>query len=380
MQTTSPTVIDLFAGCGGGSLGFMRVGLRPVAAVEIDGDAADAYEANVGLRPLVKDIRKVTGEDLLRTTGLKSGQCTLLFGCPPCQSFTDLRRGARSSRRDRLRNSLYLDYLRLAAAVRPRHIAFENVPGMLSPRWRPRFEALLEGLTELGYKVVWEVLDAVDFGVPQRRRRLLVLASRVSKPVLPVATHGAPDSGRAAWVTVRDAIGSLAMLASGEVDPDDAYHRARRHSPIALQRLRAIPAGGARTDLPEHLQLDCHKEHAGHYDIYGRMWWDQPAPTLTSGCTNVTRGRFAHPDQDRAITLREAMRLQTFPSTAVLRGSLDEMALQVGNAVPPLFAERIGQSVVAMEVASRRAHQRPAVSVVAPARSRAASTRVSSAT
>jgi DNA (cytosine-5)-methyltransferase 1 len=148
-----------------------------------------------------------------------------------------------------------------------------------------------------------------------------------------------------------------------------------------LRRLRAIPEGGARADLPEDLQLTCHKDHSGHYDIYGRMWWDRPAPTLTSGCTNVTRGRFAHPEQDRAITLREAMELQTFPRSAVLRGSLDEMALQVGNAVPPLFAERVGQAVLAMESTSRLdTPQRPAVRAVDPARSRAARTLASSAT
>jgi DNA (cytosine-5)-methyltransferase 1 len=380
-KTGSDSLIDLFSGCGGGSLGFIKAGLRAVAAVELDRNAADAYEANIGVRPLVRDIRTVTGEDLLRTARLKPGECTLLSGCPPCQSFTDLRRGARSTRRDRLRNSLYLDYLRLAGYVQPRHIAFENVPGMLSPRWRPRFDALLEGLAELGYEHVWDVLDAADFGVPQRRRRLLVVASRVSKPVLPSATHAEPAlSGGKAWLTVREAIGSLGPLASGEVDPGDVYHRARRHSPLALRRLRAIPAGGARSDLPEHLQLECHKNHSGHYDIYGRMWWDRPAPTLTSGCTNVTRGRFAHPDQDRAITLREAMLLQTFPRAAVLRGSLDEMALQVGNAIPSLFAERIGQVILAMEATATRGRQRPAVRVVEPARSSAMRTLVRSAT
>jgi DNA (cytosine-5)-methyltransferase 1 len=305
-----------------------------------------------------------------------------LFGCPPCQSFTDLRRGAHSSRRDRARNSLLREYLRLAADLLPRHIAFENVPGILSPRWRPRFEELLEVLADLGYEHVWGVLDAADFGVPQRRRRVLVVASRVAGPVLPSASHGNPDSDSqlAAWVTVRDAIVSLPPLASGGLDPKDVYHRARRHSPLALRRLKAIPAGGARTDLPEELQLECHKNHSGHYDIYGRMWWDRPAPTLTSGCTNVTRGRFAHPDQHRAVTLREALLLQTFPSDAVLRGSLDEMALQVGNAIPPLFAERIGISIVAMDASAAAASQPPTVNVVRPARSRAARTLVSSAT
>jgi DNA (cytosine-5)-methyltransferase 1 len=224
---------------------------------------------------------------------------------------------------------------------------------MLSPRWRPRFDALLDGLVALGYENVWDVLDAADFGVPQRRRRVLVIASRVSAPTLPAATHHDRASpGRPAWATVRDAIGALPPLESAEVEAGDAYHRARRHSALALKRLRAIPAGGARSDLPDDLQLECHRNHAGHYDIYGRMWWDRPAPTLTSGCTNVTRGRFAHPDQDRAITLREAMLLQTFPRTAVLRGSWDTKALQVGNAIPPLFAERIGETILAMEAAS----------------------------
>lgn len=376
------TLIDLFAGCGGGSLGFTRAGLRAVAAVELDADAAAAYEANLGVRPLTKDIRKVSGDELLGAAGLKRGECTLLFGCPPCQSFTDLRRGARSSRRDRARNSLLREYLRLADDVLARHIAFENVPGMLSPRWRPRFEELLEGLSELGYDSVWAVLDAADFGVPQRRRRVLVVASRAAVPVLPAVTHGdASASDHPSWVTVREAIGSLTPLASGEADATDGYHRARRHSALALRRLRAIPEGGARADLPEDLQLACHKDHSGHYDIYGRMWWDRPAPTLTSGCTNVTRGRFAHPEQDRAITLREAMELQTFPRSAVLRGSLDEMALQVGNAVPPLFAERVGQTVVAMETTSRRGkRQRPAATTVEPAPSRAVRTLVNSAT
>jgi DNA (cytosine-5)-methyltransferase 1 len=297
-----------------------------------------------------------------------------------------LRRGSEATPLDRLRNSLYRDYLRLAEVIRPRHIAFENVPGMIGPRWRPRFEALLEGLTNLGYDHVWDLVDAADFGVPQRRRRVLVVASRVTRPMLPTATHAEDPTGRLRrYVTVREAIGSLPALASGEKDLDDPYHFARRHSPLALRRLRAVPEGGARMDLPEELQLDCHKDHRGHYDIYGRMWWDRPAPTLTSGCTNVTRGRFAHPDQDRAITLREAMLLQTFPRDTVLRGGVEEMALQVGNAIPPLLARRIGEAIAAMEARSRERRQSrraaaPTVAAGLPTRSRAARTVASSAT
>ena len=349
----SPTLIDLFAGCGGGSLGFMRVGFRPVGAVEIDEDASDAYEANVGLRPLVRDIRDVTGQELLTTASLEPGRCTLLFGCPPCQSFTILRRADRAKSLDRRRNLLYVDYLRLAGEIRPRHIALENVPGMSTPRWRKHLDALLQGLSNLGYEHSWDLLDAADFGVPQRRQRILVVASRVATPILPTPTHGQHSHEACVpHVTVRDAIGSLSPLESGETDPLDPYHRARRHKPLALRRLRAIPEGGARSDLPSRLRLECHKDHKGHYDIYGRMWWDRPAPTLTSGCTNVTRGRFAHPAQNRAITLREAMLLQSFPYGAVLKGTGDIKALQVGNALPPRLAEQIGACILAMDKAA----------------------------
>lgn len=355
------TLIDLFAGCGGGSIGFRQAGFSPVAAIEIDVNAAAAYEVNLGVKPLVKNIRRVKGPELLRSAALRVGECTLLFGCPPCQSFTTLRKAATATSRDRRRNTLYLDYLRLVGSVEPRHIAFENVPGMLSQRWHPHFQALLAGLSELGYRYTWEEIDAADYGVPQRRRRILVVASRVTEPLFPKRTHASEAAaGIAAHRTVRDVIERCDQLGPGERHASDPYHAARNHTDIALRRLRAIPAGGARANLPEDLQLECHKGHKGHYDIYGRMWWDRPAPTLTSGCTNVTRGRFAHPDQDRAITLREAMLLQSFPENAELRGTGDQMALQIGNAIPPLLAKRVGDVVATMEELSRVAVQNAA--------------------
>lgn len=356
IPTSTFPMIDLFAGCGGGSIGFRQAGFTPVGAVEIDKTAADAYRANIGVAPIVKNIRVVTGTELLSKADLRTGRCTLLFGCPPCQSFTNLRKASKASSRDRRRNTLYLEYLRIVDDIRPRHIAFENVPGMLSTRWRPHFDALLDGLEELGYQATWTVLDAADYGVPQRRKRILVVASRVARPLLPEQTHFEnPDDGRRRrHRTVRDSIGHCLELESGYYDPDDPYHKARTHSSIALRRLRAIPEGGGRDDLPPRLQLECHKGHNGHHDIYGRMSWDRPAPTLTSGCTNITKGRFAHPDQDRAITLREAMLLQSFPTKTELRGGYEEMALQIGNAIPPLLARRIGDTIMEMERRSRR--------------------------
>lgn len=348
------TVVDLFCGCGGGSMGFRNAAFKIAGAVEIDQDAATAFHLNVGVMPLVKDIRDVRGEDLLAGAGLRRGELTLLFGCPPCQSFTVLRRGAEPTRHDRKRNALVHEYLRLVEELHPRHIAFENVPGLVTGRWRPFFDKFLNKLTSLGYTFAWETVDAARYGVPQRRRRVLVIGSRVASPRLPEASHCEGDGlDREPFVTVRETIAHLRSLDSGEQDPTDEFHRARKHSPAALERLAHIPEGGGRMDLPKHLVLDCHKNHKGHYDIYGRMWWDQVAPTLTSGCTNVTRGRFAHPEQDRAITLREAMLLQTFPPHARLHGGVEKMALQVGNAVPALVTEHIGNTVKTMERRSR---------------------------
>jgi DNA (cytosine-5)-methyltransferase 1 len=349
-MTGRTTVADIFAGCGGGSIGFQQVGFDVVGAVEIDGDAAAAYAANVGVEPLRRDIREVAGRDLVNGSGVGIGELTLLFGCPPCQSFTILRRSAAESAADGVRNSLPQEYSRLVEELRPRHIAFENVPGMVSGRWRHRFDELLADLERLGYRCVWAVLDAADFGVPQRRCRVVVVGSRLVDPVLPASTHRASgQGGLPAHRTVRDAIGGLCRLGPGEADPADALHCARRHSDIAIRRLRAVPEGGGRKNLPPELELACHKRNPGYYDIYGRMWWDRVAPTLTSGCTNVTKGRFGHPEQDRAITLREALLLQGFPPGATVRGDTDTMALQVGNAVPPPLMAALGQAILKMD-------------------------------
>lgn len=346
--TSPPTLIDLFAGCGGGSMGFARRGFRVAAAVELEPDAAESYRLNVGLQPIVRDIRDVSGEELLEAAGLRVGECTLIFGCPPCQSFTVLRRGMNLTVLDRARETLPLQYVRLVGEVQPSFIAFENVPGMVKGRGHEQFEVLVAELEALGYKLTWDIVDAADYGVPQRRRRLLVIGSRTVTPTLPRPTHSStPTNGLLPYVTVRDAIAGLLSLRSGDRDLIDSLHHARKHDKLTLERLQAIPEGGGRIDLPDELQLACHRDHHGHYDVYGRMNWAKPAPTITSGCTNVTRGRFAHPSQDRAITLREAMLLQTFPEAAMLFGTGEGKAQQIGNAVPTLLAERIGEAVLA---------------------------------
>lgn len=344
----APAMIDLFAGCGGGSMGFARAGFRVAAAVELDADAAESYRLNLGVEPIIRDIRKVTGRELLKAAGLRQGECKLVFGCPPCQSFTVLRRGSAPTDLDVDRETLPAQYSRLVREILPEFVAFENVAGMVEGRGRPLFDDLLAELEHLGYRLTWKVVDAADYGVPQHRRRLVVLGRRGGTPTFPAPTHASvPSEGLPLHATVREAIGSLPSLGSGEVDPADELHRARSHDEITLKRLQAIPEGGGRLDLPNELQLACHVDHKGHYDVYGRMRWDRPAPTITSGCTNLTRGRFAHPEQDRAITLREAMLLQTMPRTMRMSGTGEGKAQQVGNAVPTLLAERLGRAILA---------------------------------
>lgn len=351
-----PAMIDLFAGCGGGSMGFVSAGFRIAAAVELDQNAAESYRLNLGVEPIVRDIRDVAGVELLDSAGLEPGECKLVFGCPPCQSFTVLRRASAPTALDVVREMLPAHYIRLVAEILPEFVAFENVPGMVEGRGRAQFDNLRAELERLGYKVVWEVVDAADYGVPQHRRRLFVLGSRSGIPSLPAATHASsPSGGHRPHVTVSEAIRHLPALRSGEADPADELHRARSHDEITLKRLRAIPEGGGRLDLPADLQLACHVDHKGHYDVYGRMPWDRPAPTITSGCTNLTRGRFAHPTQDRAITLREAMLLQTMPSTTRLAGTGEGKAQQVGNAVPTRLAELLGRAVLASGTALQEA-------------------------
>jgi len=347
-------VIDLFAGCGGSAIGFREAGFRIAAAVEIDATAAESFRLNLGLKPLVEDIRSVDGPRLLTSAGLRRGECTVLLGCPPCQSYTVLRRAAKATELDAVRETLPDEYLRLVREVRPQFVAFENVPGMKNGRGRAQFRRLESGLRELGYVTSSKVIDVADYGVPQHRRRLILLGGLGVTVDVPAPTHAAASSiSLRRYTTVRDAISTLTTLGPGDVDARDPYHRARSHNDLALRRLRAIPEGGGRLDLPDDLQLDCHRDHRGHYDVYGRMGWDAPAPTITSGCTNITRGRFAHPSQHRAITIREAMLLQGFPQSMQLSGTQDQMAQQIGNAVPPAVAQAVAAAIMATAAGGR---------------------------
>lgn len=339
------TVIDLFAGCGGVTLGFKNIGYRVLAAVEFDPVTAETYRLN---HPEVvlyeQDIRDVDPRRVMEQCRLESGELTVLSVCAPCQPFSRQNR----VRRPDPRVELVLEALRFVTAMRPQFVFFENVPGLYMGKHKDVLERLVVGLGEQGYAVTPpRVIDAVDYGIPQFRKRLILLAADHGEaPPFPEPTHAPPDvtlrTGKMPWRTVEDVFAGLPSLQSGEQDPNDILHKARKHHPLTLERLRHIPYnGGSRHSLPSHLQLNCHKngDRVGYHDVYGRMDYRRPSNTLTTGCTNVTKGRFAHPEQDRAITPREAARLQTFPDSYRFYGTYEQITSQIGNAVPVLLAE-----------------------------------------
>lgn len=319
--------VDLFAGCGGLTAGLTRAGFAVQMAVEIDKHAVASYRLNHPDVPLFeKDVREVDFVNELAALGIAPGELDLLAACPPCQGFSTIRTLNNAKKIRDGRNDL-VDFVGdVVDAVRPRALLFENVPGLAR---ESRFKELLKRLALLQYKCVWAVVDASRFGVPQRRKRLIMLASLMGQIALPKARKHAP--------TVRDAIGGLARAGqSGDWLHDMKERRTKR----ILRLLSYIPKnGGSRSALPKSMILECHKRVDGFKDVYGRLRWDRPSSTITSGCTNPSKGRFVHPVEDRALTAREAALLQGFPKKyRFARSTKAEISKQIGNAVPPSFA------------------------------------------
>lgn len=331
-----PTVVDLFSGCGTVTAGLKKRHFRVVAAVDIDPVACQTYRRNHKTTYLIQeDIRNVDPETI-RRKALGPLPLDMLVVCAPCQPFSNQNRYKNSGDS---RKELILESVRFVKALRPRLIMFENVPGLAGESFAGILVKLVARLSALGYVCGKPTkINAADYGVPQRRHRCILFATCGQEPPkLPAATT--PQGSRS---TVAEALKGLRQLATGQADESDSLHFSRNHNAIALQRLAHIPKnGGSRLSLPPHLVLDCHKGQKGYPDVYGRMRWTDIAPTLTTGCTDVTRGRFAHPEEDRAITLREAARLQTFPDHYSFAGNAGEIATQIGNAVPMKMIEII---------------------------------------
>lgn len=320
--------VDLFSGCGGLTQGLKDAGFTVGAAVEIDALAAETYAVN---HPDVKlfnaDIRGTSASEIMEACGVARGELDLLAGCPPCQGFSRIRLNNKKERMDDPRNRLIDEVLRLIGELLPKAVMLENVPNLAR---YTRYLNFKRELRKLGYDVVDKVLDVADFGVPQRRKRLVVLASRLGQ-----ISHPAPVDKRK---TVRDAI---ATLPADIVDNDPLHNLGEQRSERVRRLIRAIPKdGGSRTALSPGLTLKCHEKQDGFYDVYGRMKWDDVSPTITGGCINPSKGRFLHPTEDRAITLREAALLQSFPPGYVfsLRKGKYAAAEMIGNALPPVFS------------------------------------------
>jgi DNA (cytosine-5)-methyltransferase 1 len=334
--------VDLFSGSGAVTAALKSTGFKVVAAVDNDPIACQTYGLN---HPTVKlfeqDITKLDPKALLGPE--KSWRrVDLMVVCAPCQPFSSQNR----KRGVDPRSLLILQCVRYAKVLQPKCIAIENVPGIASPSHTEILRTLELSLADIGYILGRpRQVDAADLAVPQRRIRCVIVASRDAAAIkLFDSTILTRPS-----VTVRTAIGHLSPLKSGQMSETDVLHAARSHRPIALRRLAAIPKdGGSRSSLPGDLVLACHHEANSFPDVYGRMWWDRVAPTLTTGCDDVTRGRFAHPEQDRAISLREAALLQTFPQSYRFAGSRKQIAKQIGNAVPVRMFESLAPVLKSM--------------------------------
>ncbi|MCW5680017.1 MAG: DNA cytosine methyltransferase [Xanthobacteraceae bacterium] len=330
------TAIDLFSGCGGLTLGLKLAGFKVLAAIEKDELAVKTYRANhQRVRVCHNDIRNVRAKTLRDILKLERGELDLLAGCPPCQGFSTLKtRNGSVQKRDH-RNSLIHEMMRFTRAFLPKTIMMENVPG-LAQHWS--FHKLCRDLRRLGYWVKWDVKDARHYGVPQRRKRLILVAGRGFK--VPLAKESK------ALKTVRKAFENLRRPGKSR---DELQNLREYRSAKIMKLIREIPKdGGSRTDLPASRQLDCHKRTNGFKDIYGRMAWDEPSPTITGGCFNPSKGRFLHPSEHRAITLREAAILQSFPRRYrfPVDASKESVALMIGNALPPTFICRHANQII----------------------------------
>ena len=334
--------VDLFCGAGGLTYGLMQAGLTVVEGVDLDDTCRYAYEFNNNARFVHKSVLDYTAEDI--ASALNGSKVRVLAGCAPCQPFSTYTQGPRGNHQDKW--ALLDRFRELTRDIQPDIVSMENVTPLAGT---DRFQFFVSELQEAGFCIRHWIVDCRKYGIPQQRRRLVLLASLHGEVELIPPTHPSePD-----WKMVRDAIGDMPPLGAGDADPDDPLHRTSRLLDTNMQRMLASKPGGTWRDWPEDLRAACHNRSTGktYPAVYGRMEWDKPAPTMTGQCFGFGNGRFGHPEQHRAISLREAAILQTFPSSYAFAEPgapvrMKSVGRMIGNAVPPLLGNAIGKSIL----------------------------------
>lgn len=341
--------IDSFSGAGGLSLGLTNAGLNPLLSFDKEKLFVETQKKNpkyINHRVFSSSIDEMLNSSLLELANLTRGELFLLAGGPPCQGFSVQRIGSDKD----LRNDLVLRYMDLVDELLPDYFLMENVAGIRGKRGKEILDLATSRASELGYKVYFSVLNAQHYGVPQRRKRAFLLGEKILPSANSNLSFEFPTGDVDVTITVRETIEHLPVPPlDGSDHPRFSHHRRDRLSPINIERLKALKPGQGREHLPEHLLANCHRRSAakiGHRNVYGRMHWDDVAPTITARFDSFTRGLFGHPEQNRSITLREGALLQTFPVDYMFAGNKVEVARQIGNAVPPLLAEAIGKQIL----------------------------------
>ena len=335
--------IDFFCGAGGLTRGLLNAGIEVILGIDNDEKCRETYEANnPPARFINDDIRKISLNDVVSEIQEVPKKELLIVASPPCQPFTKQRRDLRNKEDAKL-----LKYISVfIKELQPTHIFIENVPGMTRVSGNSTYHKFCRILSDLKYQWCGGIVDAKAYSVPQTRRRFILIASREFEPSLPPAIHG---QNMIPYVTVEDAIGKFPPINAGDIHLTMPNHQASALSDLNLKRIRNTPHdGGDRRSWPKHLELECHTNgYYGHTDVYGRMRWKYPAPALTSRCNSLSNGRYGHPTQNRAISLREAASLQSFNEDYKFFGkSITQIAVQIGNAVPVKLAEAIGKHIL----------------------------------
>jgi DNA (cytosine-5)-methyltransferase 1 len=335
-------VVDLFCGIGGLSQGFVMEDFDVISGYDNDISCKYIYEANNHAIFHAEDIRQLSGDKINQEFG---SRLKILVGCAPCQPFSSYSFKVKTKDEQKL-NLLY-SFSRLIEETQPVIVSMENVPQLVDFNKFTVFKDFYDKLISLDYKVSHQIVFCPDYGIPQRRKRLVLLASKLGEISLISKTH-TPDN----YVTVKDVIAQLRPVKAGEYDINDPLHKARKLSDLNLKRIRHTKEGRSWKNWSQELVLDCFKKPSGktYASVYGRMKWNEPAPTMTTHCTGLGNGRFGHPEQDRAITLREAALFQTFPMEYKFFESLDKfypsiVCRQIGNAVPPKLGQVIAKSI-----------------------------------